>query len=120
MAFIVADEKVKQFHNMMLKNGVSEHVTIYTLSITAYACFSSLRGVDVCVFLHCVTEAATLTLTSLSDDSFKGSSCCVCVCVCACTCVRDRAALHVCGTVQPPVLFRAPWGDTVSQSAERQ
>lgn len=74
MAFIIAGEKIKQFlfnvhyvqfHMMMLKNGVSEHVTIYTLSITAYARFSSLRGVDVCVFLHCVTEAATLTLTSV-------------------------------------------------------
>ena len=44
---------------------------------------------------------------------------CVCLCVCthACTCVwlLCRGALHVCGTVQPPVLFLLPWGDTVSQ-----
>jgi len=40
---------------------------------------------------------------------------CVCVCVCVCVSVLCRGALHVCGTVQPPVLFLMPWGDTVSQ-----
>lgn len=77
-------------------------------------------GVNVCVFLHCVTEAMLLLASPLCQmtGSFKESSCCVSVCLCVCTCVRDRAALHVCGTVQPPVLFLAPWGNTVSQSAE--
>lgn len=45
VAFIFADEKIKQFlfnvhyvqfHMMMLKNGVSEHVTIYTLTIAHF------------------------------------------------------------------------------------
>lgn len=66
-----------------------------TLSITAHACFSSLRGVDVCVFLHCVTEAATLTLTSLSDNSFKESSCCVSVCLYLYLCARQSSSTRV-------------------------
>ncbi len=47
---------------------------------------------------------------------------CLCLCLCACTSVKllGRGTLHVCGTVQPPVLFLVPWGDAVSQLSDNK
>lgn len=71
---------------------LSEHVTIYTLTITHFlllhmhASPSLSVGVNVCVFLHCVTEAMLLLPSPLCQmtGSFKESSCCVSVCLYLC------------------------------------